>query len=126
MVEETAIGYGVSGWRARQENSRLKRHSKSAEERARIREIRRLHKMEIVAAQEPEEPAGAADATDSTENAPVQAHTAPDEAPRAGASVEIRPSGGGWFEVYVDGELKTEKKVRKAQAEKIAREYRNA
>lgn len=126
MVDETKIGYGVSGWKSRQENSRLKRRSKSSEERARIREIRRQHKAGIVAAQEPEEVAEAVNATESAENAPQQAHEAEQSESVAGASVEVRPAAGGWFEVYVDGELKTEKKVRKKQAEKLAAELRNA
>ena len=38
--------------------------------------------------------------------------------------VELYHAGGGWWEVYVNGFLVTNVKVRKAEAEKIAEDYR--
>jgi hypothetical protein len=99
---EPRIGYGVTGWKARQENSR-RRLSKNSEERAEIRRIRREHNRRALS---------------GADNADAQPQAVQPE-------VEIIAHKGGWFEVQGDGVMLTDKKVRKAEAEAIAEKYRN-
>lgn len=40
-----------------------------------------------------------------------------------GTGVELHHKGGGWYEVYVNGFVVTDKNVRKDEAEQIATEY---
>ena len=46
----------------------------------------------------------------------------PGEPTSANHDVEIRPRGGGWFDVVKDGEVINEKGLREADAEKLAAE----
>lgn len=122
MNEETKLGHGASGWKARQEQSRLRR-ARNADHRAKVREVRRQHKlgMNIDTMKE---------AGDELESALDDALSPkpPADLPEGvtGNGVEIHTPGGGWYRVYVDGTEVTDGNVRKAQAEAIAEEHRNA
>jgi hypothetical protein len=37
--------------------------------------------------------------------------------------IEIRPAGGGWFEVLVDGKIVSPKRLRREDAERLAKEF---
>jgi ribosomal protein S20 len=107
---EPRIGYGVTGWKARQENSR-RRLSRNSDERAKIRAIRKKHKQEIAAR--------------DAQPASAEPQAIVKQAEVKQPEVEIIAHKGGWFEVQADGVMLTDKKVRKAEAEAIAEKYRN-
>lgn len=126
MTEKTepALGHGQRGWKSRQETARRK-NIRDPEERARIREARRQHRLETerLAREQAEQ-----DQAAENENQDTGAATEPPaDLPEGltGKGVEIHSPSSGWYQVFVDGISVTEKNVRKAEAEELAETYRN-
>lgn len=113
MSEPSKLGYGVTGWKARQENSR-RRMSRNSEDRARIRAIRRQHRLGMI-----DEPVGISGGVSD------DVVDIPKESAKETRTVTIIGHGRGWFSVEVDGDLVTESKVREDEAQAIAEQYRN-